>query len=58
MNKHIEQSTWEENTEGYPNTSPSVAIAITFGAMLIAYVVVEFIFGANDVIEYVANLIK
>lgn len=56
-NKHIERASWEENIENYPNTTPSEAIAIALGSMLIAFVIIELIFGADDFIYWVANLI-
>ena len=56
-NKHIERATWEDNIESYPNTTPGTAIAITLGSMLIAFVVIELIFGADDLIYWVASLI-
>lgn len=56
-NKHIERATWDNSIEGYPTTTPSVAIAITLGSMLIAFVFIELIFGADDFIYWVASLI-
>jgi len=56
-NKHIERATWEETIESYPNTTPGTAIAITLGSMLIAFIVIELIFGADDLIYWVAGLI-
>ena len=56
-NKHIERASWDENIENYPTTTPGVATAITLGSMLIAFVFIELIFGADDFIYWVANLI-
>lgn len=56
-NKKVERATWDNSIEGYPSTTPGMAIAITLGSMLIAFVFIELIFGADDFIYYVANLI-
>ena len=56
-NKKIELASWEETIETSPTTTPKVAIAITLGSMLIAFVVIELIFGADDFIYWVAGLI-
>jgi hypothetical protein len=47
----------KHNIEQYPNTTPGMAIAITLGSMLIAFIVIELIFGADDLIYWVAGLI-
>lgn len=56
-NKEIELASWEETVETYPSTTPKVAIAITLGSMLIAWIAIQVIFGADDFIYWLANLI-
>ena len=53
----MKHTNFDDEIEQYPNTTPGVAIAITLGSMLIAFVVIELIFGADDFIYWVASLI-
>jgi hypothetical protein len=50
-NKHIEQSSWEENMEHYPAKTDWLVILLAIAVpMFIAWVVIEFIIGADNLI--------
>ena len=56
-NKHIERASYEENVEGFALVDLKTAFAITFVGLVVGYFIIELIFGADDFIYWVANLI-
>ena len=55
MNKH---TNFDEEIEKYPRTNGSTIISVILAALLAAFIIIQYIFGADRFIYWVAGLIS